>query len=109
LYYRAPDGRLILVPVRRTSKGLQFDAPTAVGISVSAVGHRFYSFEISVDGKRILTLTPERSEKCAHDRADQLAGGIEEMIGRTYRALSPHCQPRLEVAHFLEHLCSKRI
>jgi len=27
-------GGLMVVPVRRTSKGLQFDAPTAVGISV---------------------------------------------------------------------------
>jgi hypothetical protein len=72
LYHRAPDGPLMVVPVRRTSKGLQFDAPTAVGISVPAVGHpvgmlRSWQFGglsyVQVDSSRTLANTRRQRER----------------------------------------------
>ena len=62
LFYRATDGRLMAVPVRDSGHGLEFDTPAALGVTVSLVGGRFYSYDVAADG-RILALVPERSEE----------------------------------------------
>lgn len=61
LFYRAPDGRLMAATVRDSGHGLEFGTPAALGVSVSLVGGRFYSYDVAADG-RILALVPERSE-----------------------------------------------
>jgi eukaryotic-like serine/threonine-protein kinase len=61
LFYRAPDGRLMVAAVRDSGRGLEFGTPAALRITVPPSGGRFYPYDVAADG-RILALVPERSE-----------------------------------------------
>jgi len=57
------ERRLMVASVRASSHGLEFGTPSALsGIAVPDSGDRFYSYDISADGQRIPTLTPEDSD-----------------------------------------------
>jgi serine/threonine-protein kinase len=63
LFYRALDGKLMAASVRTVGRGLEFGTPaTVAGVTVPFVGERFYGYDVSADGQRILTLKPENSE-----------------------------------------------
>jgi len=61
LFYRAPDGRLMVAAVRDSGHGLEFGTPAPLRITVPPAGGRFYPYDVAADG-RILALVPERSE-----------------------------------------------
>jgi serine/threonine-protein kinase len=63
LFYRGPDGKLMVAQVRTAGGRLEFGTPDALpGVTVPYVGERFYPYDVSADGQRILTLKPEISE-----------------------------------------------
>jgi hypothetical protein len=62
LFYISTDGQLMAATVRETSRGLELGAPVKLGIAAPAVGGRFYSYDVSADGQRILALAPDASE-----------------------------------------------
>jgi hypothetical protein len=62
LFYRALDGRLMSAPVRDTGRRLELGTAAQFGITVPFVGDRFYAYDISADGQRVLSLAPDGSE-----------------------------------------------
>src|SRR5205823_2331490 len=63
LFYRALDGKLMVASVRSAGSGLELGTPAALSrITVPQSGARFYAYDVSADGQRILTLMPESSE-----------------------------------------------
>jgi Tol biopolymer transport system component len=58
LFYRAPDGKLMVAPVRQASQGLEFGTPAALFRISEPQGIYSYPYDLSADGQRILTLVP---------------------------------------------------
>jgi Tol biopolymer transport system component len=63
LFYRAGDGRLMAASVRATAHGLDFGAPIALFRVTEPIGVRFYPYDVSSDGQRILAMMPDSSER----------------------------------------------
>jgi hypothetical protein len=57
LFYRAPDGQLIVIPVRLAESGVELGTPSTVMRLIDAVGVHPYPYDVAADG-RILALTP---------------------------------------------------
>ena len=57
LLYRAPDGRLMTVPVRLVGSSVELGTPSVVMRLVDAAGVHPYPYDVAADG-RILALTP---------------------------------------------------
>ena len=62
LFYRAPDGRVMVATVRYTTGGLEFSPPSALFRIPESFGGRFYPYDVSADGQRILALMPDNSQ-----------------------------------------------
>jgi Tol biopolymer transport system component len=62
LFYRAADGNLMAAAIRETARGVEPAAPALQGIRIPASGGRYFSYDISPDGQRILALAPDTSE-----------------------------------------------
>jgi Tol biopolymer transport system component len=62
LFYRAPDGRLMVVSVRPGKNGLEFGSPAALIRISEPIGPHVYNYDVAADGQRFLALTPESSE-----------------------------------------------
>jgi Tol biopolymer transport system component len=58
LFYRAPDGKLMVVPVRQAAQGLEFGTPAALFRISEPQGMFSYPYDLSADGQRILALVP---------------------------------------------------
>jgi Tol biopolymer transport system component/predicted Ser/Thr protein kinase len=58
LFYRAPDGRLMVVAVRTLATGLEFGTPTALFRLSEHQGQFSYGYDIAPDGQKILALLP---------------------------------------------------
>ena len=65
LNYRAPDGRLMTIPVRLAGSSVELGTPTAVMRLVDPPGVHPYPYNVAPDG-RILALTP--ASGAAQDR-----------------------------------------
>jgi Tol biopolymer transport system component len=65
LFYCALDGRLMAASVRPTRSSLEFGTPSALFHIAEPTGPHLYMYDVSADGQRILTLTPESSELAA--------------------------------------------
>jgi len=57
LFYRAPDSRLMTIPVRLSGSAVELGTPSAVMRLVDAAGVHPYPYDVAPDG-RILALTP---------------------------------------------------
>jgi serine/threonine-protein kinase len=62
LFYRAPDGRLMVASVRPGKNGLEFGSPVALLRISEPIGPHVYNYDVAADGQRILALTPESSD-----------------------------------------------
>jgi dipeptidyl aminopeptidase/acylaminoacyl peptidase len=58
LFYRAPDGRLMVAPVRQTAQGLEFGTPVPLFRISEPQGIFSYPYDLSPDGQKILALVP---------------------------------------------------
>ena len=58
LFYRAPDGRLMVVAVRTLATGLEFGAPTVLFRVSEQQGQFSYPYDVAPDGQKILALLP---------------------------------------------------
>jgi hypothetical protein len=47
---------------RSPAHGVELGKPTRFGVTLPFVGGRFYSYDVSNDGQRILALVPDTSE-----------------------------------------------
>jgi dipeptidyl aminopeptidase/acylaminoacyl peptidase len=57
LFYRAPDGRLMVASVRPVGRGLEFGKPDALFRITEPGGAHTYPYDVSPDAQRILALT----------------------------------------------------
>ena len=62
LFYRSPDGLLIMIPVRVGGSGVEIGAPTTVMRMVDAAGVHPYPYDVGRDG-RILAMTPPLGDR----------------------------------------------
>ena len=62
LFYRGTDGRLMAATVRITGGGPEFSTPVALFRIEDYYGGRYYPYDVSADGQRILALMPDSSE-----------------------------------------------
>jgi hypothetical protein len=62
LFYRAPDGRLMVASVRPGKNGLEFGSPAALFRISEPIGPHVFNYDVAADGQRFLALTPESSE-----------------------------------------------
>jgi Tol biopolymer transport system component len=62
LFYRATDGRLMVAAVRNQGGRLEFGTPSALFRIPEFLGPRFYPYDLSGDGQRILALMPDTGE-----------------------------------------------
>jgi hypothetical protein len=58
LFYRAPDGRLMVAPVRQPVQAIEFGRPVPLFHIPEAQGIFSYSYDLSPDGQKILALVP---------------------------------------------------
>jgi eukaryotic-like serine/threonine-protein kinase len=61
LFYRTPDGRLMVAVVRTVSNGLQFGTPAALFRLFEPEGMFAYPYDVAPDGRRILALVPSNA------------------------------------------------
>jgi hypothetical protein len=61
LFYRAPDGKLMVAPVRQAVQELEFGTPTPLFRVSEAQGMFSYPYDLSLDGQKILALVPGQS------------------------------------------------
>jgi hypothetical protein len=52
---------LMFAAVRDTGSRLELGTPAQFGVTVPFVGDRFYAYDVSADGQRILALAPDSS------------------------------------------------
>jgi Tol biopolymer transport system component len=57
LFYRAPDGKLMVASVRSVGRGLEFGKPEALFRITEPSGAHTYPYDVAPDGQRILALT----------------------------------------------------
>jgi WD40 repeat protein len=62
LFYRATDGRLSVAAVRETGAEIEFSTPTPLFRIPEFFGGRYYPYDVSADGQKILALMPDNSE-----------------------------------------------
>ena len=62
LFYRATDGRLMVVSVRPNAQGLEFTSPKALFSIAPPAGIFAYPYDVSPDGQTILALAPAAGE-----------------------------------------------
>jgi dipeptidyl aminopeptidase/acylaminoacyl peptidase len=65
LFYRAPDGKLMVASVRAAGQGLEFGSPTPLFRITEPVGPHTYPYDVSPDGQRILALTTGTEDNSA--------------------------------------------
>jgi hypothetical protein len=59
LFYRSPDGRLMVAAVHSGAGGLEFGAPAALFRTAEPIGPHTCPYDVAPDGQRILALIPE--------------------------------------------------
>jgi len=62
LFYRATDGRLSVAGVREAGGAIEFSPPAELIRIPEVFGARYYPYDVSADGQRILALLPDYSE-----------------------------------------------
>jgi dipeptidyl aminopeptidase/acylaminoacyl peptidase len=60
LFYRAPDGNLMVTSVRTVSLGLQFETPAPLFRLPEPAGMFSYPYDVDIDGRSILALVPSK-------------------------------------------------
>ena len=60
LFYRAPDGQLMVVSASGTNAGLEFGRPAALFRVSEPQGQFSYPYDVAADGQKILALVPAR-------------------------------------------------
>jgi Tol biopolymer transport system component len=61
LFYRAPDGELMVASVRTIPAGLEFGIPTALFRISEQQGQQAYPYDVAADGQRILVLVSSQA------------------------------------------------
>jgi eukaryotic-like serine/threonine-protein kinase len=60
LFYRALDGKLMVVSIRNVARGLEFGTPVALFRISEPQGQFSYAYDVAPDGQRVLALVPRQ-------------------------------------------------